>query len=272
MGMSPAPPARRLRLGLPRRVFSQVLLMQVAIAAGVAVLATGLFLAPLSAQLDDQAMRRALAIAQTTAAEPQIAEDDLTTPPGATGPVQRGGRADPEGHPRRVRRGDGPAWRALVAHRRPTEIGQPRLDRPAARPWPARTSWRSTTAPWAAPRAARCRCATRRHGSSARSRSASRYDSVRAGCSDAIPGLFAYAGGALAVGALAAWLDLPPGPAADPRPGLLRHLGAARGARGDAARHPGGRRRPGPRRPRPPAQRRGAAAAGHRRRGRRPLP
>ena len=66
--MSPTPPARRLRLGLPRRVFSQVLLMQLAIAAGVAVLATGLFLAPLSAQLDDQAMRRALAIAQTTAA------------------------------------------------------------------------------------------------------------------------------------------------------------------------------------------------------------
>jgi hypothetical protein len=56
-------------------MFSQVLLMQVAIAAGVAVLATGLFLAPLSDQLDDQAMRRALAIAQTTAAQQQIAED-----------------------------------------------------------------------------------------------------------------------------------------------------------------------------------------------------
>lgn len=88
MGMSPTPPARRLRLGLPRRAFSQVLLMQVAIAAGVAVLATGLFLAPLSAQLDDEAMHRALAIAQTTAAQPQIARDLQTTLPSVNGPVQ----------------------------------------------------------------------------------------------------------------------------------------------------------------------------------------
>ena len=90
MGMSRTAPARRLRLGLPRRVFSQVLLMQLAIAAGVAVLATGLFLAPLSNQLDDQAMRRALAIAQTTAAEPQIAEQVKDTPPLPNGPVRRG--------------------------------------------------------------------------------------------------------------------------------------------------------------------------------------
>src|SRR5207248_2880332 len=89
MGMRPTPPARRLRLGLPRRMFSQVLLMQLAIAAGVAVLATGLFLAPLSDQLDDQAMRRALAIAQTAAAEPGIAEEVKDTQPTAGGPVQR---------------------------------------------------------------------------------------------------------------------------------------------------------------------------------------
>lgn len=62
--------------------------MQVAIAAGVAVLATGLFLAPLSEQLDDQAMRRALAIAQTTAVQPQIAQDLVSTQPSVTGPVQ----------------------------------------------------------------------------------------------------------------------------------------------------------------------------------------
>ncbi|CAM5517281.1 hypothetical protein SFUMM280S_10043 [Streptomyces fumanus] len=86
--MSPTPPARRRRLGLPRRVFSQVLLMQVAIAAGVAVLATGLFLAPLGDQLDDQAMRRALAIAQATAQQPQIARDLRTTPATAHGPVR----------------------------------------------------------------------------------------------------------------------------------------------------------------------------------------
>ncbi len=87
--MSPTAPVRRLRLGLPRRVFSQILLMQVAIAAGVAVLATGLFLAPLGEQLDDQAMRRALAIAQTTAQQPQIAEDLRATEPTPGGPVQR---------------------------------------------------------------------------------------------------------------------------------------------------------------------------------------
>lgn len=69
-------------------MFSQVLLMQVAIAAGVAILATGLFLAPLSAQLDDQAKRQALAIAQTTAAQPQIARDLQTSIPSVNGPVQ----------------------------------------------------------------------------------------------------------------------------------------------------------------------------------------
>src|SRR3954469_22185936 len=89
MGMSPTPAARRLRLGLPRRMFSQVLLMQLAIAAGVAVLATGLFLAPLSAQLDDQAMRRALAIAQTTAQQSQVARDLRSTSPTPDGPVQQ---------------------------------------------------------------------------------------------------------------------------------------------------------------------------------------
>ncbi|AOR31677.1 hypothetical protein BFF78_11985 [Streptomyces fodineus] len=70
-------------------MFSQVLLMQVAIAAGVTVLATGLFLAPLSKQLDQEAMRRALAIAETTAQDPQIAEGVLTTPPTSDGPVQK---------------------------------------------------------------------------------------------------------------------------------------------------------------------------------------
>lgn len=79
---------RRIRIGLPQRVFSQVLLMQLAIAAGVAVLATGLFLRPLSDQLDDQAMHRALAIAQTTAS-PQLAEELLATKPSAKGPVQK---------------------------------------------------------------------------------------------------------------------------------------------------------------------------------------
>ncbi len=59
-----------------------------AIAAGVAVLATGLFLAPLGRLLDDQAMHQALAIAQTTAVQPQIARDLQSTLPSPQGPVQ----------------------------------------------------------------------------------------------------------------------------------------------------------------------------------------
>jgi two-component system CitB family sensor kinase len=77
-----------MRIKWPRRVSAQVLLMQVAITAGVTVLATALFLAPLSKQLDDQAMRRALSIAQTVAADPQIADDLLTSRPTPGGPVQ----------------------------------------------------------------------------------------------------------------------------------------------------------------------------------------
>lgn len=122
--MSPTPLARRLRLGLPRRVFAQVLLMQIAIAVGVAVLATGLFLAPLSAQLDDEAMRRALAIAQTTAAQPQIAVDLQRTAPSRTGPVQ----AEAE----RIRKASGAEYVVVMdmrgirwSHRSPAQIGKP---------------------------------------------------------------------------------------------------------------------------------------------------
>ncbi|MFJ9418712.1 ATP-binding protein [Streptomyces sp. NPDC101227] len=62
--------------------------MQLAIASGVTALATGLFLAPLSAELDDQAMRRALAIAQTTAAEPRLDDALKSSRPTQQGPVQ----------------------------------------------------------------------------------------------------------------------------------------------------------------------------------------
>jgi two-component system CitB family sensor kinase len=78
-----------MRIGWPRRVSAQVLLMQLAITVGVTALATGLFLAPLSHQLDDQAMRRALAIAQTVAAEPEIADALVSSRPTPDGPVQR---------------------------------------------------------------------------------------------------------------------------------------------------------------------------------------
>ncbi|MEU9229232.1 sensor histidine kinase [Streptomyces massasporeus] len=202
--MSPTPPARRLRLGLPRRVFSQVLLMQVAIAAGVAVLATGLFLAPLSNQLDDQAMRRALAIAQTTAQQPELARDVRQTPPAPNGPVQR--------EAERIRKATKAEyvvvmdWRGVRwSHTDPKQIGgivstdpgqalagkevmeidSGTLGRSARGKVPLRDSDGTVVGAVSVGIA---------------------YDSVRARLIHAIPGLLAYAGGALAVGALAAWL------------------------------------------------------------------
>ncbi|WP_433453091.1 ATP-binding protein [Streptomyces sp. CA-142005] len=202
--MSPTPPARRLRLGLPRRVFSQVLLMQVVIAAGVAVLATGLFLAPLSKQLDQEAMRRALAIAETTAQDPQIAEGVLTTPPSTSGPVQR--------EAERIRHATHAEYIVVMDHR----------GMRWSHPTPEEIGHHVSTSP---------RDALAGHevmeidkgtlGRSARGKVplydphhriigavsvGIAYDSVRARLISAIPGLFAYAGGALAVGALAAWL------------------------------------------------------------------
>ncbi|GHC92423.1 sensor histidine kinase [Streptomyces collinus] len=202
--MSPTPSARRLRLGLPRRVFSQVLLMQVAIAAGVAVLATGLFLAPLSNQLDDQAMRRALAIAQTTAQLPDLAKDLRDTPPSPDGPVQR--------EAERIRKATQAEyivvmdWRGVRwSHTDPQQIGgivstdpgqalagkevmeidSGTLGRSARGKVPLRDSDGTVIGAVSVGIA---------------------YDSVRARLIHAIPGLLAYAGGALAVGALAAWL------------------------------------------------------------------
>ncbi|MFD5753561.1 ATP-binding protein [Streptomyces sp. NPDC127033] len=77
-----------MRVRWPRRVFAQVLAAQLALTTGVMTLATCLFLAPLGSELDDEAMHRALAIAQTTAADPDIAREVLTTAPSARGPVQ----------------------------------------------------------------------------------------------------------------------------------------------------------------------------------------
>ncbi|MGW7204369.1 sensor histidine kinase [Streptomyces sp. NPDC054837] len=202
--MSPTPPARRLRLGLPRRMFSQLLLMQLAIAAGVTVLATGLFLAPLSDQLDDQAMRRALAIAQTTAEQPQIARDLQSTSPSVNGPVQ----VEAE----RIRRATQAEYVVIMntrgvrwSHTDPRQIGG------IVSTDPARAL--------AGEQVMEIDDGTL--GRSARGKVPLRdsdgdiigavsvgiaYDSVRARLIHAIPGLLAYAGGALAVGALAAWL------------------------------------------------------------------
>lgn len=204
MGMSSTPPVRRRRLGLPRRVFSQVLLMQLAIAAGVAVLATGLFLAPLGDQLDDQAMRRALAIAQTTAQQPQIAEELRTTRPATDGAVQteaerirkatqaeyvvvmdrqgvRWSHTDPSRIGEVVSTDPGQA----LAGRDVMEIDDGTLGRSARGKVPLRDADGDIVGAVSVGIA---------------------YDSVRARLIHAIPGLFAYAGGALAVGALAAWL------------------------------------------------------------------
>ncbi|MCQ4211515.1 ATP-binding protein [Streptomyces longispororuber] len=79
----------RLRLGWPRQVFAQVLIAQLLITLGVLLLLTGLFLQPLRTQLDDQAEHEALAIAQTTAADPDIAAGLLSSRPTPKGPVQR---------------------------------------------------------------------------------------------------------------------------------------------------------------------------------------
>ncbi|MDN0197515.1 sensor histidine kinase [Streptomyces sp. S.PNR 29] len=202
--MSPTPPARRLRLGLPRRVFSQVLLMQVAIAAGVAVLATGLFLAPLSHQLDDQAMRRALSIAQTTAQEPQLVKELETTPPSPDGPVQR--------EAERIRKATKARyvvvmdWRGVRwSHTDVRQIGRTVSTDPSEA-----LAGKEVMAidEGTLGRTARGKVPLRDgegHIVGAVSVGIA-YDSVRARLIHAIPGLFAYAGGALAVGALAAWL------------------------------------------------------------------
>ncbi|GGV27959.1 histidine kinase [Kitasatospora herbaricolor] len=57
----------------PRRVFAQLLLSQTVVTVGVTAVTAGLFLAPVSSELDRDAMQRALSIAQSTAADETIA-------------------------------------------------------------------------------------------------------------------------------------------------------------------------------------------------------
>lgn len=184
-------------------MFSQVLLMQLAIAAGVTVLATGLFLAPLSAQLDDQAMRRALAIAET-AATPRTAAAVTSTPPSARGPVQT--------EAERIRRSTGAEYVVVMDTR------GVRWSHPDA----ARIGEVVSTDPsdvlaghqvmeidsGTLGRSARGKAPLRdEHGEIVGAVSVGiEYDSVRDRLVAAIPGLLRYAGGALAAGALAAYL------------------------------------------------------------------
>lgn len=189
---------------MPKRMFSQVLLMQVAIAAGVAVLATGLFLAPLSDQLDDQAMRRALAIAQTTAAQPRLAEELASTKPSADGPVQ----ATAE----RIRKASGAEYVVVMniygtrwSHTNPAEIGG-HVSTDPGQALAGRDVMEIDSGTLG--RSARGKVPLRdAAGDIVGAVSVGiEYDSVRARLIHAIPGLFAYAGGAMAVGALAAYL------------------------------------------------------------------
>ncbi|MGV9990560.1 ATP-binding protein [Streptomyces sp. NPDC003374] len=203
--MSRTPPARRRRLGMPRRMFSQVLLMQLAIAAGVAVLATGLFLAPLSHQFDDQAMRRALAIAETTAQNPQIARDLLSTAPAVDGPVQKEAeliRKETAAEYVVVMDTRGVRW----SHTDPWQIGRHVSTDPGAA-LAGRKVMQIDTGTLG--RSARGKVPLYDAGHHRIIGAVSvgiAYDSVRARLIDTIPGLLAYAGGALAVGALAAWV------------------------------------------------------------------
>ncbi|MFI1657381.1 ATP-binding protein [Streptomyces sp. NPDC020472] len=199
----PRPGARRRRFGWPQRVFSQVLLMQLAIATGVTVLATGLFLAPLSAQLDDQAMRRALAIAGTTAS-PRLAADLTGGPPSARGPVQT--------EAERIRISTGAEYVVVMdthgvrwSHTDPAEIGRVvSTDPSSALAGHEVMEIDSGTLG----RSARGKVPLRdADGRIVGAVSVGiEYDSVRDRLLAAIPGLLAYAGGALAAGALAAYL------------------------------------------------------------------
>lgn len=197
-------PPRTRRLGLPRRAVSQILLTQLAIAAGVLVLATGLFLAPLSHQLDDQAMRRALAIAQSAAADPSLAADLLRSEPTADGPVQAAAE--------RIRSATGAEYVVVLdlkgirrSHPSPDRIGRPVSTDPAdalagheVMEIDQGTLGRSARGK--VPLVAA-------DGEIVGAVSVGiAYDSVRDRLLGAIPGLFAYAGGALAAGALAAYL------------------------------------------------------------------
>lgn len=203
MSAGPGTEERRRRFGWPRRVFSQVLLMQLAIAAGVTVLATGLFLAPFSHELDDQAMRRALAIAETTASA-EIAADLVSSRPTPGGPVQ----AEAE----RIRRATGAEYVVIMdrrgvrwSHTDTSQIGRVVSTDPSA---PLAGAHVMEIDSGTLGRSARGKVPLRdRTGEIVGAVSVGiAYDSVRDRLLAAIPGLLAYAGGALAAGALAAYL------------------------------------------------------------------
>lgn len=191
-----------MRIRWPRRVFAQVLTAQVALTTGVMVLATGLFLAPLSSELDDQAMRRALSIAQTTAAGPDLARELVTTEPAAHGPVQ----AEAE----RIRTATGALYVVVMdtrgvrwSHTHTDEIGR-HVSTDPSRTLAGRQVRQIDTGTLG--RSARAKVPLR----DGRGRIVGAvsvgiaYDRVRGRLFGTIPALLRYAGAALAVGVLAA--------------------------------------------------------------------
>ncbi|MFC9242258.1 ATP-binding protein [Streptomyces decoyicus] len=191
-----------MRIHWPRRVFAQVLTAQVALTTGVMVLATSLFLAPLSSELDDQAMRRALSIAQTTAADPDLARELVTTGPTAHGPVQ----ADAE----RIRTATGALYIVVMdthgvrwSHTHTDEIGR-HVSTDPSRTLAGRQVRQIDTGTLG--RSARAKVPLRDgHGRIVGAVSVGiAYESVRGRLFGTIPGLLRYAGAALAVGVLAA--------------------------------------------------------------------
>ncbi|MFI1739825.1 ATP-binding protein [Streptomyces sioyaensis] len=179
-------------------------MVQLAIAAGVTALATGLFLAPLSAQLDDQAMRRALAIAQTTAAESRLDDALESSRPTRHGPVQH--------EAERIRAATGAEYVVIMdkrgvrwSHTDPDEIGRHVSTDPSVvlSGQEVMQIDEGTLG-----RSARGKVPLRdEQGKIVGAVSVGiAYESVRERLLSTVPQLLAYAGGALAVGALAAYM------------------------------------------------------------------
>ncbi|WP_407288137.1 ATP-binding protein [Streptomyces sp. BP-8] len=179
-------------------------MVQLAIATGVTALATGLFLAPLSAQLDDQAMRRALAIAQTAAAAPSLDDALESSRPSRHGPVQN--------EAERIRAATGAEYVVIMdkrgvrwSHTDPDEIGHHVSTDPSVA-----LSGREVMQidEGTLGRSARGKVPLRdENGEVIGAVSVGiAYESVQERLLSTVPQLLAYAGGALAMGALAAYL------------------------------------------------------------------
>ncbi|MFG2890643.1 ATP-binding protein [Streptomyces sp. NPDC048248] len=179
-------------------------MMQMAIATGVTALATGLFLAPLSAELDDQAMRRALAIAQTTAAQPRLDDALESSRPSRHGPVQN--------EAEHIRAATGAEYVVIMdergvrwSHTDPDEIGRHVSTDPSAALSGQEVMQIDNGT---LGRSARGKVPLRdEDGKVVGAVSVGiAYESVQERLLSTVPELLAYAGGALAVGALAAYL------------------------------------------------------------------